>query len=235
MKVPFVDGYWYRGRYHSLVCDNSKWYNVEESLLCLRNKHLLLLGDSQLRLWIRQIRTTLDIPVKVDKFTHAISMSKPSLNFNVTFQFHPFFRHPAEGFSLVSDHRYETQILEDMDYSHCNYIVVFGPWAHYALWTPAAYQERLEFLRDGILRFMNTCPDAVVILKGPQPTKTTATFFDYVCKTMMDTQREVFRDLNIKYMNTWDMIESAYWYQDPHPPDEIINIQFQQLLSYSCS
>ncbi|XP_072039578.1 NXPE family member 3-like [Amphiura filiformis] len=60
-------GYWFNYTWTSLLYKDNNWTNSSDMKECLRNKHLVLLGDSTSRQWAQNIGTLLDLGQKVHR------------------------------------------------------------------------------------------------------------------------------------------------------------------------
>ncbi len=147
-------GFWRANYWVSLVCRTRQWcrFGAPRIGRCLENKDVYFLGDSTTRQWTFNLLNLLRAPVHVppDDPTLDFKYHKyfEHLNLNITFQFHPH----IIGSKVVNleNEMYEVDIIDGLQSTDCNFIVIISPWGYFAQWWADAYVERLRLLKASV-------------------------------------------------------------------------------------
>ena len=239
-ELPISLGYWLENHWHSLLCEITDWTEKSRLTSCLRNKKLLLLGDSTTRQWLVGIHDLLGIPIKFVPGATFYLFQKhyAATNISISFSFHP---QPLIGPTVaIKDLFYEVDMLDGLNNTRCNYIVLVSPWAHFAQWTRESYIERTEHLREALIRVRKRCPDVKIVLKGPHPRdhKSFVSFTysnDFLLKDIGDINRSILRGIGIWFLPVWDM-NLAYPVENTmHMPMTVIHEELKMFFGYICN
>ena len=165
-------GYWMKDVWKSSICKTTQWTSVSHVQICLRNKQLLLLGDSTVRQWAEYIPVLLNAtgarPRNATDNTeyHHFHREYQDINLTVSFRFHAYPITVVRTPPLL----HEVDIIDTITSDKCLYIIlVLSPWAHFSQWTRESYHERLALLRKSVERLRERCPGVPVVLKEPHP------------------------------------------------------------------
>ncbi|XP_072022022.1 NXPE family member 3-like [Amphiura filiformis] len=130
-------GYWFNYTWTSLLYEDKQWTNSSDMRECLRNKHLMLLGDSTSRQWAHNIGKLFSL----NQMSHRHEFHNfffedyyKELNLSVRLRFHPQTitgtRIPNKLFIYFAD------ILDSIQTHECAYLIIeLSPWAHFQQWT----------------------------------------------------------------------------------------------------
>ena len=204
---------------------------------------MYLLGDSTTRQWAFELSVLLNYKLSAYyQTTHPSWMFQfnhyfDQIQFNVTFQFHPQILGSAT--IPVDDEMYEVDVLDSLTNEDCNYVVVISPWAHFSQWWKYAYTERLRLLRSSVERLKSRCPDVPVILKSPHVRNHKDKYShlmngDYIISQIKRDIETVFKDVDVFYVNVWDMNLAYPGTKTIHMPMSVVNQELSILLSYLC-
>ncbi|XP_033107150.1 uncharacterized protein LOC117109031 [Anneissia japonica] len=136
-----------------------------------------------------------------------------------------FYFHPYSMGSLGYHYRvgkWEYEVLDNLNFSACNYVVMVSPWAHYSQWVKESTWERMRLLRETLIRFMKRCPKAQVMVKTPRPRyhqKGGDNIYtgEKMLHDIFELYHELFSDLGIHILDIWDMNVS-------HPAPNVIHM-----------
>ena len=224
------------------MCKTQKWdkATVESFGQCLGNKDIYFLGDSTSRQWAYQLLAFLGAPVSLSKTKTAMYKHKrhfDQFNLTITFQFHPQIL--GSGIVDLRDEMYEVDLIDSLQNTDCNYVVLVSPWAHFSQWFYPAYVERLHLLKASIKRLRDRCPGVPIIVKSPHVRDHKDAFTqllssDYTIYRAKQALEEVFRDAGVYYINVWDINNAFPGQKTVHMPLTVVNQELSILLSYLC-
>ena len=234
------DGFWLNNTWHHLQCKIQRWDDVQAVTGCLRHKHVLIHGDSNVRLWYCLLRTKIGIPWK--KYTKCKAIIKNHDYFKkndleMTFYFYP--RVIMKTKFTLQDTLYEVDMLDNIPSDSCaKYIIVLCPWGHFTQWTSVSFLERTQLLKEAVLRFRERCPDVPIIIKGTHAREHESVLArvycsDYTLWNLGLILQETFRGTGVFYYEGWQM-NLAYGKPRMHMPMDVINEEINWLLSYVC-
>lgn len=237
IPVSLSDGYWYKGRWNSLVCDAVQPYENTSAIQCLKHTNVVFTGDSTTRQWFASLAELFGVGHPEDhERTFTLERFIPKYDINISFVFHPLSTHPKPVLVNMSQVRFEVDILLDLPRHTCKHVIVISPWAHFIMWPWDAYLEWLTHIRDAMLEVKQRCPKLKVVIKSPHAVDkvTSMKGRDFMYLEMMKAMREVFQGSGVLFIDIWDM---DYAYPSPmvlHMPKDVINQEISLFLSYVC-
>ncbi|XP_022093723.1 NXPE family member 3-like [Acanthaster planci] len=239
-ELPLSHGYWLNGRWHSLLCLITDWTTRPKLTSCLRNKNLILLGDSTTRQWFLGIHNLLGIEFERTPADRQFNWRRSYRELNTTLA---YTAHPQLVGSLavyLDEVRYEVDVLDGLTDPHCNYIVLVSPWAHFSQWTRASYEERTQRLRAALADFRQRCPAAKVVLKGPHARdhhsyEAAVYSSDVLLKEIEKINRRTLYGIGIWYLPVWAMNSAHPAPNTVHMPMDVIREELKMFFSYVCS
>ncbi|XP_022093029.1 NXPE family member 4-like [Acanthaster planci] len=239
-EPPLNHGFWLDADWYHLQCKVQKWDNVKAVRECLRQKHVFIHGDSNVRSWYSLLAKKMGYPWKhlgtgADKMVihHYYQDSK----IETSFYFHP--RVVTNSKVYLDTTPYEVDILDNIRSNQCNeYIIVLCPWGHFTQWTRESFAERMNLLKEAVLRLRERCPDVPVVLKGTHTREHENVLkavyaSDYTLWAWGRILRDTFRGTGVFFYDVWQM-SLAYGKPDIHMPLEVINEEVNWFLSYVC-
>ena len=137
---------------------------------CLRNKKMVLLGDSTTRQWAFEIPNLLELskPINKVEFTNFFFENKyAKLNLTVLFRFHP--QTITSTVIPFRMYHYFVDILDSLPSTQheCdNLIVMLSPWAHFPQWTRESFIQKLIKLKEAVIRLRTRCPNIPILVRG---------------------------------------------------------------------
>ncbi|XP_033115183.1 NXPE family member 4-like [Anneissia japonica] len=238
MPIPLSDGFWTGSIWTSLQCKAKQWTGPE-IIQCIKEKQLIFMGDSTTRQWAEGM-------LELTNVTKSIYTSRPTtkqIRHHSDIMTFDFYFHPYSIGSV--QHRYrvgkwEYEVLDNLNSSACNYVIMVSPWAHYSQWTKESVIERLRLLRETLIRFMKRCPNAQVLMKTPHPrnhkSKTSLLYSsDKILYDIYELYYKLFSGLGIHIIDIWDM-NLAYPHTNTiHMPMKVIYQELFLMFSHICT
>ncbi|XP_072042667.1 NXPE family member 4-like [Amphiura filiformis] len=234
-------GYWFNYTWTSLLYEDNNWTNSSDMRECLRNKHLMLLGDSTSRQWAENIGTLLGLRQKVhhQEFPNIFFEDDyKEFNLTVSMQFHP--QTVTKSRVPFKLYRYFADILDSIQSHECaDLIIELSPWAHFAQWTRDSLTQRFIKLREAVSRLRLRCPNVPIIFKGSHfrehdSTATRWSRSDYMLYQIGILMEQIFHGLGIWFLNVWDMNLSFPSRAYVHMPKIVVREELKLAISYIC-
>ncbi|KAG7331332.1 hypothetical protein KOW79_005301 [Hemibagrus wyckioides] len=102
----------------------------------------------------------------------------------------------------------------------------------------ATYIRRLRQIRKAVVRLLNREPDTLVVIRTPNMQKFDPAYSlfysNWFCLQIDTVLRGMFKGLNVKFLDAWEMMLAHHLPQDLHPPQPIIKNMIDVILSYIC-
>ncbi|KAJ6653183.1 hypothetical protein lerEdw1_010056 [Lerista edwardsae] len=235
---PVPSGHALRNAWHPEFCSVSDFNTPDKIRACLKGKMIYLMGDSTLRQWIYCL--TAKLPT-LKFFNHHDSGAFPThvamdVESNIFVQWkkhgHPFV---TAKFYLVKDDRYIASEIDRLAGDNDTAVVVtLGQ--HFRPFPMDLFVRRLLNVRGAIQRLLLRSPSTRVVVKtenGREMTADVERFGDANGYSQYLVTRDVFKDLNVGFIDAWDM-NIAYAANDVHPPFHMVFNQVIMFLTYIC-
>ncbi|KAM4712406.1 NXPE family member 3-like [Anableps anableps] len=233
-------GYYYQGEWRALDGTTVHQFNNATALSqCLKGKVLHLYGDSTVRQWFEFLIAKIPDLKKFDLKTPSQTGPHMALdyanNILVTFRCHG---PPLRAFTLpVSQFHFVANELDSV-VGGTNTVVVFGVWAHFGVYPVEVYIRRLLSIRRAVVRLLTRAPGTLVIIRTGNPKKLTLhetlTTDDYYALQRDKILRAIFKEVNVRLLDAWEMAQAHYLPHDLHPPPPIIKNMIDVVLSHIC-
>ncbi|XP_023205487.1 NXPE family member 3-like isoform X1 [Xiphophorus maculatus] len=234
-------GYYYQGVWRALDGTTVHQFNNATAISqCLKGKVLHLYGDSTVRQWFEFLiakapdlkKFDLKTPPKTGPFM-ALDYKN---NILLTFRCHgPPLRAPLLP---VSQFHFVANELDSV-VGGTNTVVIFGVWAHFGVYPVEVYIRRLLSIRRAVVRLLTRAPGTLVIIRTGNPKKLTLreslTTDDYYALQRDKILRAIFKEVNVRLLDAWEMTQAHYLPHDLHPPQPIIKNMIDVILSHICS
>ncbi|XP_051804678.1 NXPE family member 3-like [Acanthochromis polyacanthus] len=233
-------GYYYHGAWQTLTGTKVQQFNTPSAITqCLKGKVVHLQGDSTIRQWFEYFSGALPGLKEFDlhsqkKIGPLMTVDIPN-NILVTYRCHG----PPIGFPDVpiSELRYIANELDNV-VGGTDTVVIFGIWAHLAIFPVEVYIRRLQTIRRAVVRLLNRSPGTVVIIRTANPKalmlERTLTNNEWYTLQNDKVLRAIFKGLNVYLLDAWEMVLAHHLPHDIHPPPPIIKNMINVILSYIC-
>ncbi|MEQ2241786.1 hypothetical protein ILYODFUR_028940 [Ilyodon furcidens] len=233
-------GYYYKGAWRALDGTTVRQFNNATAIRqCLKGKVVHLYGDSTIRQWFEYlIAKTPDLkmfdlksPIRAGPYM-ALDFKN---NILVTYRCHgtPILFTPMP----VSQTRHITSELRGL-VGGTSTVVVIGLWAHFTSFPVEVYVRRLLNIRRAVVQLLNRAPGTLVIIRTANPkTHTlseTRTSSDWYALQHDKVLRAIFKGVNVRVVDAWEMCLAHYLPHSLHPQPPIIKNMMDVVLSYIC-
>uniref|UniRef100_A0A3B4UVE2 Neurexophilin and PC-esterase domain family member 3 n=1 Tax=Seriola dumerili TaxID=41447 RepID=A0A3B4UVE2_SERDU len=222
-------GYYYQGEWRALGGPTVRQFNTSSAISqCLKGKAVHLYGDSTIRQWFEHLNEALPGTGPFMAFNYA-------KNIMVTYRCHG----PPIRFGTVptSQLRYIANELDGLT-GGSNTIVVLGIWSHFSTFPIEVYIRRMQSIRRAVLRLLDRAPETLVIIRTANPKALTLyetlTNSDWYSLQRDKVLRAVFKGLNVRLVDAWEMGLAHHLPHSLHPQPPIIRNMIDVLLSYVC-
>uniref|UniRef100_A0A3Q2E2M8 Neurexophilin and PC-esterase domain family member 3 n=1 Tax=Cyprinodon variegatus TaxID=28743 RepID=A0A3Q2E2M8_CYPVA len=202
-------------------------------------KVLHLYGDSTIRQWFEYLLTSTEdlkkFDLKTAKQTGPFIALDYTKNTMVTFNCHaPPIRF---GNLPVSLQHYVANELDNV-VGGTDTAIVIGVWSHFSTFPVEVYIRRLLSIRKAVLRLLNRAPGTVIIIRTPNPKALTLyetlTNSDWFSLQQYKLLRIIFKGVNVKIVDAWEMTVAHHLPHNLHPQPPIIMNMVNVVLSHIC-
>ncbi|XP_077984580.1 NXPE family member 3-like [Glandiceps talaboti] len=230
-------GYWMDSQWTSLLCDVQSWQKTPLNTIrgCLQNKQIYLLGDSMKQFYEALLELAGLLNSRSHRPTHHDNVLTDKTNFTL---FSPPW--PTESLPVkVSDTKYETGVIDELDDVACNYVIIISSYTYFLQWPLKNYEARMKLIKEALLRLRGRCPNTAIVIKGTKPNEHFEPLShvfksDYILFEMNNLLKKMFQDSGFYFLDVWDMNLS---YPAPHRaamPVPLIRQEVAIFLSYMC-
>ncbi|XP_014879918.1 NXPE family member 3-like [Poecilia latipinna] len=234
-------GYYYQGIWRAL--DGTTVHQLTNNSAisqCLSGKVLHLYGDSTIRQWFEYLISAAPDLKKFDLKSRTQTGPFMALNYAknilVTFRCHaPPIRF---GNLPVSQARYIANELDGLVGGE-NTAIVIGVWSHFSTFPVEVYIRRLLSIRRAVERLLTRAPGTLVIIRTANPKALslyeTLTNSDWFSIQRDKILRTIFKGVNVRFVDAWEMTLAHYLPHNLHPQRPIISNMLNVVLSHICS
>nr|XP_027786565.1 NXPE family member 2-like [Marmota flaviventris] len=238
MKNPSPSGYTLERSWISAFCKQIKFNTMQDISDCLKMKFIYLLGDSTLRQWmnyfLKVVKTLkyFDHPGTGFFKTHVLLDIERKILIQWKKHSHPFV---TEKLYSVRNEKYIQQEIDQVP-GDDDMVIVTTLGQHFRPFPINIFIRRAINIQKAIKRLFLRSPGTKVILKTEntreihENTEMFSDFHGYIQNLIM---KDIFVDLNVGIIDSWDMT-IAYSTNNIHPPDYVIENQIGMFLNYIC-
>ncbi|GAA6225250.1 NXPE family member 3-like [Lates japonicus] len=233
-------GYYYQGAWRALGGTVVRQFNSPSAISqCLRGKMIHVHGDSTVRQWYEYLDAAL--PDLKEFNIHSMRQGGPVVAFD--YRNNIFLKFRCHGAPLRIDSfpsrelHYVANELDSLP-GGSDTVVVLGVWAHFGTFPIEVYIRRLQSIRKAVVRLLDRAPGALVVIRtGNMKTMDfmkALTNSDWYSIQRDKVLRAVFKGLNVRLVDAWEMVLAHHLPHDLHPQPPIIKNMVNVLLSYIC-
>ncbi|XP_075695000.1 NXPE family member 1-like [Rhinoderma darwinii] len=239
MGLEYPSGYVMEEIWYPKSCTMKTYHNMEEMNTCMKGKFFYMFGDSTMHQWItyfeNKLKTLKFLNVYEDGWAQKHLGVDIERNIQVMWK-----RHGRPFVNLVfASLREERSIPQEIDLigGNKNTVIALNIGVHFRLFPLHHYIRRLLNIRRAIERLLLRSPQTKVIIKTENTSDMAAEyegmsdFHAYVHYWIMEI---VFKDLNVGFVNGWDMT-TAFNSNQIHPPELYIRNEVNMLMTYICT
>ncbi|XP_042259279.1 NXPE family member 3-like [Thunnus maccoyii] len=233
-------GYYYQDMWQALGGTPVRQFSTSPAISqCLKGKAVHLYGDSTIRQWFEYL--TAALPDLKEFNLHNLRHVGPFMaldhanNILVTYRCHG----PPIRFVNVPTHdlRYIANEIDSL-VGGINTVVVLGIWSHFSTFPIEVYIRRLQSIRRAVVRLLDRAPGTVVVIRTANFKALTLdmslTNSDWYSLQRDKVLRAMFRGLNVRLLDAWEMALAHHLPHNLHPQPPIIKNMINVLLSYMC-
>eukprot|EP00064_Thunnus_orientalis_P023578 superscaffoldBa00009057_g23825 len=233
-------GYYYHDTWQALGGTLVRQFNTSPAISqCLKGKVVHLYGDSTIRQWFEHLNAAL--PDLKEFNLHNLKQVGPFMaldyanNILVTYRCHG----PPIRFVNVptKELRYIANELDDL-VGGINTVVVLGIWSHFSTFPIELYIQRLRSIRRAVVRLLDRAPGTLVVIRTANlkalSLYETLTNSDWYSLQRDKVLRAMFKGLNVRVLDAWEMVLAHHLPHSLHPQPPIIKNMIDVLLSYIC-
>jgi hypothetical protein len=237
-------GYWLYNRWNFVNCFSNIKHDVPSYVRCLKNKNIVLIGDSTVRQYAEYfIEHVLDLghvnmkdAIGPNEQYHAKKLFT-NYGINLMYVKHEMPFHnpnfPPNGIVSVPQLLHS---LENYNDSNNSLILIINYNSHFSAYPPSKFRERIRHLAMAIESFVIRKPNTKIFFKGPHICIDDSRWFDAKISLLFEEIiREEFSKLRHKviYLDVWS-ITIAHNSENLHPVGNAFNSQIHQFMSYIC-
>ncbi|XP_068936805.1 NXPE family member 1-like [Petaurus breviceps papuanus] len=238
MKSPIPSGYSFQGTWNPAFCKLTQLSNVTVINDCLKGKLIYLMGDSTLRQWINHFSKIVKTLKSFDH--HGSGPFKKYILLDAERHIHIQWKkhgHPfvTNKFYSIKDNDYITREIDRVAGDR-NTVIVITLGQHFRVFPVDIFIRRVINIQRAIRRLLLRRPDTRIIMKAENiremhfDVEQVGDFHGYIQYLIM---RDIFRDLNVGFIDAWDMT-IAYDSRMVHPPNNVVGNQINMFLNYIC-
>uniref|UniRef100_A0A8C5MG83 NXPE C-terminal domain-containing protein n=1 Tax=Leptobrachium leishanense TaxID=445787 RepID=A0A8C5MG83_9ANUR len=238
MKLEHPSGHFRNNTWYPSSCSMQTYRSMEELNKCMQGKFIYLFGDSTLRQWSLYLQhklTSLKI-LNLYEDGWATRHFGVDLKRNIIVQWKrhtiPFI---STGYQSYTEERTiprETDLIG----GHQHTVIVINIGIHFRAHPLHHFIRRLLNIRRALERLFLRSPQTKVIIKTEHSGNIKngyEDFGDLHGYVQYLTLALVFNDINVGFVNGWDMT-SAFNAKIVHPPDTYVQNEVDMLMTYIC-
>ncbi|XP_072269398.1 NXPE family member 2-like [Pyxicephalus adspersus] len=238
MKLEYPSGYVLKDVWYPKACSMLQYDNLQNLDKCMQRKFIYLFGDSTIRMWIlyfqKHVNTLTQFRLYEDGWASHILDLDLKKNMKISWKRHTF------PFINVGYHSWkeERTIAREIDLIRGDQrtVIALNIGKHFRAYPIYHYIRRLLNIRRAIERLFLRSPETKVIIKTENTSSMTGQFetmSDFYASVQYSIMEKVFSNLNVGFVNGWDMT-NAFDSNEIHPPEKVIRNEVQMLMTYIC-
>ncbi|XP_069804061.1 NXPE family member 1-like [Dendropsophus ebraccatus] len=236
-KLEYPSGYVMKDVWYPKGCSTLSYKALNDLQDCFKRKFIYIFGDSTLRQWMYYFNKYIpmtEFPLTHDNWSHQMLYLDLKDNMKIFWKRHTF-PFITTSYGSWKEERTITREI-DLIAGDERTVIVLNIGVHFRAYPIYYFIRRIYNIRRAIERLFLRSPDTKVIIKtentGPVMTnfETTDDFHAAVHYVIMEI---VFKDLNVGFVNGWDMT-NAFDTNEIHPPETFIGNEVKMLMTYIC-
>ncbi|XP_060072616.1 NXPE family member 4-like [Ylistrum balloti] len=237
-----TSGFYYNNTWVNINCRHQYKQTPNQYAECLQGRHLLLIGDSNIRSYIefftKFLRLKVTIGNPMENAPGVVLGHNRARSISVTWRSHgvPYFAaFPYSNRLLIPT----SLILDRLNVrSDSRTIVVIHLWTHFLTIPIHVVEERIRDVRKAIERLLARAPYVTVVIKGPQSHLENQIFLqvDFKRVSFERIWRNEFQYLKnrVIYLNYWDITTGSESKQ-LHPGPKILDDMVSIFINHVCN
>ncbi|XP_036404487.1 NXPE family member 3-like [Megalops cyprinoides] len=235
LDTPVPAGFYFQDQWTSLLCRSQAFPTGDLLASCLRDKQVLMMGDSTLRQWFSYLTSTVPTLKSLNLHTSAksgpLQAVDPENNIVLVWRAHGL---PLRtDLTPLSDLHYIGRELDGLA-GGPHTVVVFNIWAHFTTYPLAVYAHRLATIRRAVQDLLRRAPRTLVVIKSANTGYKDVYGSDWLSWQLDLMLRAMFRGLPVVLIDAWQMTSCHYSPDNIHPPQVVIKNEVDLFLSFVC-
>ncbi|XP_063056465.1 NXPE family member 3-like [Engraulis encrasicolus] len=234
LPTPVPAGFYFNDVWTSFVCATSH-FQGNDSAACLKDKHIHIIGDSTIHQWFDYLVKTM--PTLKSMNLHSVGQVGPHMavdvenNIDIHWRTHGLpYRSPK---AKMSSFQYIEKLIDEMD-GGPQTVLVFTMWAHYTSFPLSYFVHRVSLVHRAVASLLRRAPLTKIIIKSANTAYMIKYRSDWLFFMLDRVVREAFRDMDVYFLDVWQMTSCHYLPYDLHPEEVIIKNEVDILLSFIC-
>ncbi|KAM9401439.1 NXPE family member 3-like isoform 1-T1 [Salvelinus alpinus] len=233
-------GYYFQGSWQSLGDIVMRQFNDPTAITqCLKGKVVYMYGDSTVRQYYEFLTSFL--PELKDFDLRSPGKAGPFMAVDIPHNILLKYRSHGPPITWtplsISQLRYVANELDGLA-GGSDTVVVISVWAHFCTFPVQVYIRRLRHIRRAVVRLLNRAPGTVVVVRSAnlraQSLKESLIVSDWFSVQLDGVIKAMFRGLNIKLVDAWEMTLAHHLPHNIHPHPPIIKNMINTILSHVC-
>ncbi|KAM4702950.1 NXPE family member 4-like [Rhinophrynus dorsalis] len=238
MKLEYPSGYVMKNVWNPSSCRMLTYNSMEEINKCMEGKFIYMFGDSTLRMWMMYFENKLKTMTLFNLYEDGWARQRLGLdlkrNMKISWKRHnnPFIS--GSYHSCREDRSIPREI--DLIGGHKQTVIVINIGVHFRSYPIHHFIRRLINIHRALQRLFQRSPQTKVIIKTENTSemeKNFETMSDFHAYIHFLIMKIIFKDLNVGWVNGWDMT-TAFNTNKIHPPEILIQNEVNMLLTYIC-
>uniref|UniRef100_A0A3B3QVY3 NXPE C-terminal domain-containing protein n=1 Tax=Paramormyrops kingsleyae TaxID=1676925 RepID=A0A3B3QVY3_9TELE len=241
VRAPNIpSGYYWRNQWSSFCCQTGSFFTSESINSCLKGKTLYFMGDSTMRQWIEfmnKMFVNLQLPDKSKDYRgfSLLKILNIKSNYTVYWRNHGHPRITVSKIKLI-EAPYISRDLDAIGAEGEDTVVVIGVGQHFRAYPLELFVRRLLSLRGAIQRLQARSPGTRIFIKLENTRELSSEperFSDWHGHLQNLAQRKVFGDLEVGFVDAWEMTVAANTFAI-YPNPTFIASEVAEFLSRLC-
>lgn len=235
LGTPSPAGFYLQNKWTSLLCNAQSFPTAERIATCLKDKQVLMMGDSTLRQWYEYMLS--QVPTLKQLNLHTSAKSGPFEAVDTGNNVRVVWR--AHGLPIrtsMTPHADLHYIASEVDAlaGGQHSVVVFTIWAHFTTFPLTTYLRRLVGIRRAILSLLQRAPETLVVIKTANTGYKDIYGSDWLSWQLDSALRMMFKELRVVIIDVWQMTSCHSSPDNIHPPHDVIQNEVDMFLSFVC-
>ncbi|KAM3923083.1 NXPE family member 4-like [Leptodactylus fuscus] len=234
MKLNYPSGYAMKNVWYPHGCSLLTYESLVDLNKCLKKRFIHLFGDSTIRQYFyymeNKIKTLETFFNQQGYWFRLNTVNNMTLIWSGhTLPFHSFSYDPRKDVRTVA-HKIDLIMADNRT------AIVLNIGIHLRCYPIYYFIRRLYNIRRAIERLLFRSPEAKVIIKTENTSamdKNNESYSDFHASIHYIIMEIIFKDLNVGFVNGWDMT-NAFDTNDMHPPEKVIGNEVKMVMTYIC-
>ncbi|XP_077106682.1 NXPE family member 1-like [Ranitomeya variabilis] len=239
ISLEYPSGYVMENLWYPKECKMQTYHTMEELNTCMKGKFFYMFGDSTMHQWMTYFEDKLKTLSLMNVYEEG--WAQKHLGVDIERNIQVIWKRHGRPFVYLGfiSLREERSIPREIDLIGGNEhtVIALNIGVHFRLFPAHHYIRRLLNIRHAIERLFLRSPETKVIIKTENTSvmeteyEGMTDFHAYVHYFIMEI---VFKDLNVGFVNGWDMT-TAFNTNELHPPEPYLRNEVNMLMTYICS